>query len=355
MRSEIPQLQVITAIADAEVEDFVAQLLYSQGWSIIFRAIDSASLLSSLVERGGVLRTVVVYRSDLPEWSEEKAREIASPMITLICLDGVEITSHSLMSHIRGQLRLPMIHQQDQGEPTTSISLQQSQTKKPSKVVSVTGTSGSPGRSHLALSLAQYLSWQRKVHLIDADLRAPSLAYLKGSQSKNNSGDREGRYQLTTLDLSTKPTTPPLQDQANFHLSILDIGALGPLEEVVNDRRWQATLIHNILESSTSLIYVVRSSGLGLLRLERFISEFPVLLRKIPIIYVLSQGANSRVDRGIESRFNSLTSGEERCIFPFDSGANLGPSKAGKSGFLDFGKGNSKVGKEIGRIAELIS
>ena len=39
MRSEIPQLEVITAIADAETEDFVSQLLYSQGWSIIYRAI----------------------------------------------------------------------------------------------------------------------------------------------------------------------------------------------------------------------------------------------------------------------------------------------------------------------------
>ena len=41
MRSEIPQIEVITAIADADFEDFVAQLLFSQGWSIIHRAFDA--------------------------------------------------------------------------------------------------------------------------------------------------------------------------------------------------------------------------------------------------------------------------------------------------------------------------
>ena len=69
MRSEIPQLEVVTAISDADCEDFVSQLLFSQGWSIIYRAIDMASLENFLSSRGGSLRTVVIFKRDLPDFN----------------------------------------------------------------------------------------------------------------------------------------------------------------------------------------------------------------------------------------------------------------------------------------------
>lgn len=354
MRSEIPQLQVITGIADAEIEDFVAQLLYSQGWSIVHRAIDVNSLATCLTERGGVLRTVIIYRSDLPQWSEDLLPQLGSAMITFISLDGVEINSHSIMSHIRGQLRLPMIHHSELEASVAPTSRPSNVVKNQHKIVTITGTSGSPGRSYLALALADYISWQRKVQLVDADLRSPSLAYLKGANSRGGNVDQASRFQLITLDSSTKPTELNLGEPSSPKVSLIDIGALGPLEEVVNDRRWQASLTHNILETSTTLIYVTRSSGLGLLRLERFIHEFPVLLRKIPIIYVLSQGGTTRQDRAIVSRFNALTHGEERCLFPFDTRPILANDNQAKPTFFDFGRTTSKAGKEIGRIAELI-
>ena len=70
MKSEIPQLQVITAISDSDCEDFVSQLLFSQGWSIIYRAIDMAGLMDFLSVRNGELRTVVIFKSDLPDFDQ---------------------------------------------------------------------------------------------------------------------------------------------------------------------------------------------------------------------------------------------------------------------------------------------
>ena len=66
MQTEIPQLQVVTAIADSDSEDYVSQLLFSQGWSIIFRAIDMNSLSDFIANRGDMLRTVIIYQTDLP-------------------------------------------------------------------------------------------------------------------------------------------------------------------------------------------------------------------------------------------------------------------------------------------------
>lgn len=348
MQSEIPQLEVITAIADAETEDFVAQLLFSQGWSIIFRAIDAAELKQTLMNRGVQLRTVVIYRTDLPGLTETDINELTSPTTTFICLDGVEVNAHKIMVQIRSQLRLPLIQQvnplmqlvRSERAPQPEMQIR--------KIVTVTGTTGAPGRTHLAFHLGQYLSWQRSVQLIDADLRSPSLAYLQRSLAKVS----PSRCKLMTLDLADKPVTLPLPAESTKDISIVDIGALPPVAEVVNDRRWQACLINNILEVSTSLIYVVRTSGTGLLRLESFISEFPILLRKIPILYVLNQSSNTREDRAIEQRFMKLTAGEERFVLPTDHRPISAPKS--KSGPFDLARGGSRIGKEIGKIAAIV-
>ena len=44
LMSELEMPTVITAIANPEAEGFVAGTLYAQGWNVVFRAIDWASL-----------------------------------------------------------------------------------------------------------------------------------------------------------------------------------------------------------------------------------------------------------------------------------------------------------------------
>jgi len=46
--SELEMPTVITAIANPEVEGFVAGTLFAQGWNVVFRAIDWISLQSYL-------------------------------------------------------------------------------------------------------------------------------------------------------------------------------------------------------------------------------------------------------------------------------------------------------------------
>ena len=89
MKSEIPQLQVVTAISDSDCEDFVSQLLFSQGWSIIFRAIDMAGLMEFLEARNGDLRTVVIYKSDLPNFSANLLESTSNSKVKNICIDEI--------------------------------------------------------------------------------------------------------------------------------------------------------------------------------------------------------------------------------------------------------------------------
>ena len=346
MKSEIPQLQVVTAISDSECEDFVSQLLFSQGWSIIYRAIDMAGLMEFLDARKGELRTVVIFKSDLPNFDEALLESASNSKVKNICIDKIETNSHQLMTYIRGQLRLPLIANAGLANAglvnAGLINSEKIMATKPC-VITITGTVGSPGRSSVALNIANYLAANSQVNLYDADLRAPALEYFIGRAGKNNEN-----LKLTSLISQEKLIDSKIGDSSA--INIVDLGSLPPLTEVVNDRRWQAGFINRTLEETTTLIYLCKSNGLSLIRLEQFMSQFPVLLRKLPIIYILNQSGSTREDRALANRFSKMCDGEISFILPINSRINTNlvePAKR-ETGF-------GKTISEIGRIAQEVS
>jgi len=348
MRSEIPQLEVVTAISDADCEDFVSQLLFSQGWSIIYRAIDMSSLVEFLQARSSALRTVVVYKNDLPDFDFEELNLLSNPKVTHIAIDDIDTNSHKLMTHIRGQLRLPLIIDGTTQSSKESAGIGENQKLEPPKsqkpcVITITGTVGSPGRSSVALNIANYLAIESTVNIYDADIRAPALDYFIGRAEKNSE-------KLELINLAALDKSAEFHISDSSRISVVDLGPLPPLEEVVNDRRWQAGLINRVLEETTTLIYLCKSNGLSLIRLEQFMSQFPVLLRKLPIIYILNQSGSSREDRALANRFRKMCDGESFFILPKNERINTNlvqPAKR-ESGF-------GRTISEIGRIAQEVN
>lgn len=338
MKSEIPQLQVVTAISDSDCEDFVSQLLFSQGWSIIYRAIDMAGLIEFLEARKGELRTVVIFKSDLPDFNADLLNSVANSKVKNICINEIETNSHKLMTYIRGQLRLPLIANSELGNSVSTDSILP-KVQKPC-VITITGTVGAPGRSSVALNIANYLATNSTVNLYDADTRAPALEYLIGRASKNHED-----LNLVNLVSQDKLTTSIIG--VSSCINIVDLGPLPPLTEVVNDRRWQAGFINRTLEETTTLIYLCKSNGLSLIRLEQFMSQFPVLLRKLPIIYILNQSGNTREDRALANRFSKMCDGETSFVLPMNNRINTNLAEPAKreSGF-------GRTISEIGRIAQ---
>lgn len=338
MRSEIPQIEVITAIADADFEDFVAQLLFSQGWSIIYRAFDSQTLEDFLETRRS-LRTVIVYKADLPGFTSDSLMNYENDPFTFISLDGSEQAAHAIMQKVRSQLRLPLVQ-----SASTQVEIPDSRDRKSGaqirlapKVFTITGSAGSPGRTSVAVALGNELSAKssRRVGMIDADFRSPSLSKRLAKASSSLS--------LIPLDSTGKPRTLPELD--SNETAIVDLGALPSLGEAVNDRRWQGNLISSILESTTHLLYVVQSTDESLDELAHFLKEFPILLRKIPITYICVLVGSSRELRQAEARFLALTTAENRFVIR-ESQLNAAP---GLLGSLT----STKPGKsEIGKIAQ---
>ena len=342
MKSEIPQLQVVTAISDSDCEDFVSQLLFSQGWSIIYRAIDMAGLMEFLETRNGDLRTVVIFKSDLPNFSNELLESAANSKVKNICIDDIEINSHKLMTFIRGQLRLPLIANSsasNSNQIENSQSSQNPSTRKPC-VITITGTVGAPGRSSIALNIANYLAASSQVNLFDADTRAPALEYFIGRAGNNHQN-------LNLVNLVSQEKSIEVTIGKTSSVSIVDLGPLPPLTEVVNDRRWQAGFINRTLEETTTLIYLCKSNGLSLIRLEQFMSQFPVLLRNLPIIYILNQSGSTREDRALSNRFLKMCEGETAFTLPMNNRINTNLAEPAKreSGF-------GRTISEIGRLAQ---
>ncbi len=345
-RSEIPQLEVVTAIPDAESEDFVAQLLFSQGWSIIHRAFDSQSLTDFMRRRGQELRTVIVYQGDLPGFGDELMEEFDSPTVTFIGLDSTPWTSHEIMSVIRGKLRAPMLHSETTQMETTSppttikrINREATGGNRVRKVIAITGSSGAPGRTRFATVLAQELSQLRPVLFIDADIRSQGL---KGDRTLV----QQNHLEILPLDREKRPTQIPDGDET----MVVDLGTLPGLAEAVTDRRWHGSLVNNVLDKATHLIYLCKSTSASMAELAQFLREYPLLVKRLPVSYICVLTGHSRELREWESKFLTLTMGENRYVL---REGQLEPTTP--SGVLGSLKLGNPKRKEIAKIATALS
>ena len=332
MRSEIPQIEVVTAIGEAELEDYVSQLLFTQGWSIIFRAFDGVSLEEFLRQRSSELRTVVVYTSDLPSLDVETLDGFSSTAVSLICLDGVPHAAHEIMQKIRGQLRIPMVHGVVNKGTSVISSPKISESKR--KVVLITGSSGGPGKTLLATAIAAAISANRKVTFVDADFRSISL----NEYFPNNNFD------IHSLVASEKPQELPDTDPKE--VLIVDVGILPPLGEVVNDRRWIALLHNHLFDAATQLLYVAQTTKGSLLQMSQFKKEFPLLMQKVSPIYICVGKGGTKEIKKAQAAFEQLAAGER--AFHISEAALLPPPSGALESLLSSGK---KAQREIGIIA----
>ena len=350
-RSEIPQLEVITAIPDADSEDFVAQLLFSQGWNIIYRAFDTASLKAFLDHRGVELRTVIVYQNPFPGFDREILQEFHAPTITFICLDQIEFNSHEIMVAIRNMLRSPMLQsdslvpreivEKSRGNIITSPGMIQRSNRtagvllRERRLIAVTGSTGAPGRTRFSAALAGELASKSSALLVDADIRS------QGAGFKEFMGLTQG-VEIVPLDKESRPTRIP----EGVESAVVDLGVLPGLAEAVNDRRWYGSLINNVLDQATHLVYISKSTSMSMTELSQFIREYPLLLKRLPVSYICVLSGHSRELREWESKFLTLTTGESRYIL---REGDLNRSKGG--GILGALRSGSSKERSIAKIA----
>jgi hypothetical protein len=258
---------VITAIADPDFEGVVSSALFSQGWSVIARALDMKSLEREIT-KCDVSQVILIYSSDLPGISLARLQEISRNGVTLFgfadaagSAQGLPeisprpISSAELLAYIRGNIRSPSLRA-PLLQPTPNLK---------ARIIGVGSASHSTGNTSLVLNLAQESSLLgAKTLLIDANFQAPAIATLLDVRKVSN----ENKWRDISENLSISEITQEkaagfnafaLEAASYFDLIYIDLGTLANLSSDLTDRRWAsqvkiwvANLAQNIIITSTT-------------------------------------------------------------------------------------------------------
>ena len=83
------ELNVVTAIGDPEFESFVARTLHSQGWNVLFRAVD-VELLAKYLKTSGEIKPLLIYSSDIQGLNPEFLSSISAFIERSVGFAGAE-------------------------------------------------------------------------------------------------------------------------------------------------------------------------------------------------------------------------------------------------------------------------
>jgi hypothetical protein len=188
---------VVTAIARAEIEGFIASTLFAQGWNVVFRAIDWESLENFTIENSHNLgSTLLIYGSDLPGISKERVHQLSSKFSQVVGfatnsdeefaeLEQAPKVAADLISLVRGFVRTPMLRQTTHSQP--QLSTYPPARSRRARTIAVGSAGTYTGCTLIAMNLAMELGTQGKsTLLIEANFRAPSIFDLL---SMRNTGE----------------------------------------------------------------------------------------------------------------------------------------------------------------------
>lgn len=313
--AEIALPLIVTAIANSELEGFVAGTLFSQGWNVIHRALDAHSLsnylkkhssesenliliyspdLSGLLPKSiadlhGVLRQVVGFASDPSEHSEYSG------------LFSIPNDASELLNIIRSYVRAPLLRRAE---------LHTAGTRR-AKVIALGTPSGSTGCTTVALNLAMELSLLGKeTLLLDADVRRPSVAILLSQHKLDADLDARSiapQLSLSEFTQSRMSQLPEYLDRftEKYDYVVIDLGTIEGVSDSLTDRRWTSTLIHWSCERADELWLVGKADVLGIHRMTLLVKNFEQVTIKARVSVLLNMKESGKRGDERESHFSS--------------------------------------------------
>jgi Mrp family chromosome partitioning ATPase len=289
---------VITAISDAQFEGFVSGTLFAQGWSVVFRAIDTEALERfCLTNSEQAADSLLIYSSDLPGISAEVVKNLSGKVKQVVGfsskhnpdfadLHSNPATATDLVSIVRGFVRAPMLRQPSQIN----------RANRKAHVMAIGSAGSDTGCTTIALNLAMELSVLGKsTLLIDANFRAPSIAALiaiRNVQSESRWRTIAPQLAIAEITQQEAGTIDQLMESAtqNFDNIVIDLGSISGLSNRLTDRRWTSTMTTWSCDQGDELMVIARPDLLGIHRLEQVCG----LLEKTSIRSALSFTLNMR-------------------------------------------------------------
>lgn len=306
--AEIALPIIVTAISNSEQESFVSGTLFTQGWSVIHRALDFESLQGFVLANPEQANAaLLLYSPDLNDLEKNSFESLCLSFRQVIGFassntqrsidDGlyeIPTSAPALATFIRGYIRSPLIR-----KLTPSV-----QMLKRARVIAIASAGSCTGASTLAINLSYELSLQKKkVLLIDANLNEPSIAiYL----DQRNLID-EDLWRLSSPLMYIKEITrerisefDSVVDKAHaeFDYIVLDLGVVHDLAMQLSDRRADSLVITWAGDHADKLWIVARPDRIGQMRFKKITTILSRTSLISSITFVLNMRTHGR--KGLE-------------------------------------------------------
>jgi len=302
--AEIALPVVVTAIANSELEGFVAGTLFSQGWNVVFRALDIASLKTfidaDLLQSKNI---VLVYSPDLPGISAEIVSSLQSKVRQIVgfsthasadqdysgLFDAPQEPAE-LLNLVRGFVRAPLLRS----------AVVESRKARRARVIAIGSASGSAGCTSLAINLAMELSaLGHETLLIDADVRHPSIAPLLSLHKLDTEHSSRSIAPHLSVSEFTRERVCGLGDYLNdlfskVDFALIDLGAIEGISDSLTDRRWTASLMHWSCEQADELWLVSKGDVLSVHRLESLVRDFSQITIRAKVSVAMNMSSRGR-------------------------------------------------------------
>ena len=314
--SELELPTVITAIASSETESFVAGTLFTQGWSVIFRAIDWDSLERFVNgNQETVQGALLLFASDLPGISRKKVDDLARNFRQTIgfsigqqsedFLDLHEVPeSHTdLVSLVRGFVRAPLLR--GSNSPQRSL--------RKARVIAVGSAGSYTGCTMLSMNLAMELSiLEKSTLLIEGNYRAPSIAAYLAMRNINSDSEWKNiapNLALVEIDQEHAGKIDEFMDRAarEFEHIVIDLGSISGLSNRLTDRRWTSTMTTWCCDQADELMIVSRADQLGAHRLNQVIELLQSTSVRASLSFVMNMKSPGKRGENEQAKFLTST------------------------------------------------
>lgn len=295
------QPTAITAIHNADQESFAASTLFSQGWSVLHRALEWRSLIDFL-DSSTITPDVLLCSIDLLGFEPAMIEGIKGRGIKVFLFgnEGQGLDQHpmatampttalELIGLVRGSIRSPLVREVARENP-----------KVRAKVLGITSPHCSAGCTTLAINLASEISTTgKRTLLVDAHSYAASVAILLGEQGLQNArGYQQISAGFWAMEITQRNIVESIEalDLARYEFDfiVIDLGAIYELAQLLSGKRWSGETFVWTASTADELWIVAKSDLLSLDRLRKISQELQSNSIKPAISFIHSHSHSGR-------------------------------------------------------------
>lgn len=266
----------VTAIHGSDFESFAASTLFSQGWSVLYRALDWVSL-NEFLQGLETQPDVLLISTDLEGIDPQSLHKLTNSGMRIFIFRKSDAdlrqfpdsfaqpsVALELIAMVRGSMRRPMLRV---SEPITQ------QTR--AHVLAIAAAHAGAGCTSLSINIATELSLlAKKVLIIDANAISPAIAILLGQQGLNSAKSfQKIANNLWALEVTQENTAESiaLLDTAKteFDYIIIDSGVINELAQVLRGQRWTGEILVWVTSQADELWIIAKSNRVGVERVRK--------------------------------------------------------------------------------------